>query len=119
MSVMVPLMRRAYGSTRSLCGLHRMPVLGSYGPWTRKPYFWPGVTPGTSPCQTPNVRSVSSIRRSLPSSSIRHSSTRSATLLATANRTPPASGWAPSGNGRPASTWVSAVGCVAMGEYFR
>src|ERR1041384_787520 len=57
------------------------------------------MTPGTSPCQMPNVCSVSSMRRSCPSSLIRHSSTASATDELIEKRTPPFSGWAPRGNG--------------------
>src|ERR1051325_5632070 len=56
--------------------------------------------PGTWPCHTPNVRSVSATRRSArpPSGpSTRHTSTASALVEATANRTPPSSTWAPRG----------------------
>src|SRR5690242_20139821 len=53
----------------------------------------------------PNVRSVSSMHCSEPSSAIRQSSMASAVDELTAKRTPPASGWAPSGNGWPGRTW--------------
>src|SRR3954449_1668189 len=56
--------------------------------------------PDRYPCQTPNVCSVSSTRRSDSRSSgpsTRHTSTASALVEATAKRTPSASAWAPNG----------------------
>src|SRR5216683_1605471 len=40
-----PSTARAYGSSSSLCGLHRNPADGFHGPSTRYPYRCPGPTP--------------------------------------------------------------------------
>ncbi len=41
-----PSIAFAYGSRSSFDGLHHRPFAGSHGPWTRKPYRWPGRTSG-------------------------------------------------------------------------
>src|SRR6185312_11503492 len=92
-----PSIALAYGSISSLCGLQRFPSAGWYGPCTRYPYRWPGLTPGRYPCQTNPSTSCRSTRVSVPSSSNRQSSTRSATSENSPKLVPAPSYVAPSG----------------------
>src|SRR3954452_1503548 len=62
---------------------------------------------GRYPCQTKASRSGSRTRFSLPASSKRHSSTRSATSLNRAKLVPPPSYVAPSGYGAPGQIFIA------------
>src|SRR6266851_1952088 len=101
-----PSIARAYGSSSSLYRLQRFPSAGLYGPCTRKPYRWPGATPGAYPCQVNPVTSGRSTRVSFPASSNRHSSTRSASSEKREKLVPTPSNVAPSGYLRPGWSFI-------------
>src|SRR5229473_835507 len=101
-----PSIARAYGSSSSLYRLQRFPSAGLYGPCTRKPYRWPGATPGAYPCQVKPVTSGRSTRVSLPASSNRQSSTRSASSEKREKLVPAPSNVAPSGYLRPGWSFI-------------
>src|ERR1700736_3519848 len=101
-----------YGSSSSLLGSHRCPAAGSHGPSTRKPYRCPGVIAGRYACQTKPSTSSRGMRSSVPASSIRHSSTCSATSENTEKLVPAPSYVAPSGYDVPGHT-VARMGPVS------